>query len=211
MIETGTGANRSEVGCLTRLDEGMIEVRLHPTTPGARRVAVLAEPSALQYARLRVRMMDANQELSDKFPEPTRPHEKAESESDWEAVQRFAAYETAVAQWLDDRTAHRLDPEHAPYAQAFIEVINELAGVEITLGDVTPEAFKAPTLQALLEAWEAPLGGGASPFARTPGIHEDRSAVPPLDLPPLDSPESTPSSPPGGDLSSPSQPPSSME
>lgn len=206
MIEYVSGAARTktQVECLTRLDEGRIELRLH--SKRERRTIILPEPSAIEYARLRIQMMDADKTVNDKYPEPERPRDRIDGESDFDRAERFTDYNGVVAQWLDDRSSFRLDPDEAPYANALLAVIETLAEQTLTLGDLTPEAFKASTLQALLEVWEAPLGGPVSPPpAATPApVTED-----PGEPDELVSPESTPSSPPGGEPSPPSPPPSS--
>jgi hypothetical protein len=204
MIEIGSGINKQKIGCLTRLDEGQVELRLHPRKPGERRTIILAEPSALTYARLRIQMMDADKELTEKYPEPSVPPDEIEGESEWDRAQRIVAYNTQVSQWIDDRANYRTDPEHAPYATVLLAVIEKLGnGQTVGLDDLTPEAFKANVLQALLETWEAPLDGPVSPPA-TP-----TPAPPTADLdeqPAADSPESTRSSPPSGEPSDPSPP-----
>lgn len=204
MIEIGSGLNVQIIGCLTRLDEGQVELRLHSTRPGERRTVVLSEPSALTYARLRIRMIDADKSLNDKYPSPDAIPQHIEGETDWERFQRVAAYNAAAQQVADDRANYRTDPEQAPYANALLEVVDKLGGgTTITLDDLTPEAFKAGVLQALLEVWEAPLDGPVSPPA-TPILAPPTAA--PADPPEPASPESTPSSPRSGGPSDPSPP-----
>lgn len=227
MIEWGTGAAKVQVQCLTRLDDQQIEIRLSKRrAEGQPETVILDEPSAIEYARLRKKAMAADDVISDKYPEPPKIPDEIPGETEMERVQRRAAYNKTLNDWLEDRHNFRTDEDHAPYATVLVEAVNMLATPKlqhpVTLGDLPPESFKSQPLQGLLEVWETPLGGVVSPVeiptvaspTPIPDAPQPEPTVlndaPSNDAPTeADSPESPRSSPPGGEPSPPSPPPSS--
>lgn len=224
MIEWGTGANKTQVECLTRHDEQMMELRLSKRrSPNLPPTVMLEEPSAIEFARIRKAALAADATINDKYPRPEDPPDEIPGESEVERLTREVAFQKVMAQWLDDRHNYRTDEDHAPYANVVVQAVNMLTEFEITLGDLPPECFKSAPLQGLLEVWETPLGGAVSPV-EIPSPDSAPPMIPPTDdsvtepsvapkpdeaTPEADSPESTRSSPPGGEPSLPSPPPSS--
>lgn len=205
MIEFGTGANKARVACLTLRDEQQIELRLRKKPDQPQRTVLLWEPSAIEYARLRKAALAADEELAQAFPRPPDPVDRLPDESDVDRAMRHGAYQRAMADWLDERHNYRTDEDHAPYAKVLIEAVKTLSTESVTLDDLTAETFKAQPIQALLEVWETPLDGLVSP------VVEETPPTPTAETPSAASPESTPSSPPGGEHSPPSPLPSSTE
>ncbi len=209
---TNRDGSTTVVSMLTAHDDGSITLRLHPKGSGVRSV-VLIEPTAREYGDLRKKMREADSLVEEKFPLPAAPS-VVDPPSDLPEGERDAAlevnrlrmveYTEALGNYSRDRVDYLRDPDQGPYAQVIIEVARVLGGREITLDDLPRgESDDDHACVALLETWEAPLGGpAATPPAPT--------AAPPIDAPPAPaSPESAPSSPPGTEPASPSLPPSS--
>jgi len=213
MIEWGTAANKTQVQCLTRLDEDLqLKLRLSKRrTEGLPEFVILDEPAGLEFARLRKAALAADDEINTKYPRPDEPRDEIPGESDYERGMRMVEYQKEVSDWLDARHNYRTDPETAVYANVIVEAVNLLSEHTVSLADLTPECFKSQPLQAMLEVWEAPLGGPVSPAETPPTQPTVPVAEPPnVSVPPeADSPESTRSSDPGTEPSLPSPPPSS--
>jgi len=217
MIEWGNAANKTQVQCLTRLEDLQLKLRLSKRrTEGLPEFVVLDEPAGLEFARLRKLALAADDEINTKYPRPAEPPDEIPGESDYERGMRMVEYQKDVSDWLDHRHNYRTDPDTAVYALVIVEAVNLLTGHTISLADLAPECFKSTPLQAMLEVWEAPLGGPVSPV-ETPSTPEPEPTVPvdapsngSSDAPPeAASPESTRSSDAGTEPSPPSPPPSS--
>lgn len=200
--------NGTQVGCLTDRGDGDWELRLAPKRheDGRRepRTIVLPEPNALEYARLRTRMVTIDREMTEMFPVPEPPVIPDETD-DIEKARMAADYADAVGEYRRKRRDYQYGEDTAPYANVLIEVIESLTGTALTLADLVPEAFQPIVCSALLQGWEAPLGGQVVPGASLPGLAAQDAPVPATedpdetetDRPAPDSPEPERSSPPG--------------
>lgn len=219
MIEWGTGANKTQVDCLTRRDDLEIELQLSKRRHSRNLPAsvVLEEPTGLEFATLRKQAIAADTEVNEKFPRPDPVPDEIPGESPMERALRNAEYQREVSDWLDARHNYRTDPDTAVYANVIVEAVNTLTEHTITIGDLRPECFKVTPVMALLEVWETPLGGPVSPAetprlaepATPPTAQDDASPNANAEQPSPDSPASTRSSDPGTEPSRPSPPQSS--
>ena len=146
------------VSMLTDNRDGTVTVRLSPRD-GQERSVRLREPNALEYAELRVAMVDIDRRLEDEFPIPLAP-DVPDGISNDEAGLIVQRYADARTKYLNARNEAIKDPEKAPYAFMMIEVIGRLNGETVVLADLPRgEPFSATPCSALLEVWEAPLDG----------------------------------------------------
>jgi hypothetical protein len=208
MYTTGAGVS---VSCLTDNNDGTITLRLAPARTSdpkvkVEREIVLAEPTGREYARLRTMIVNADRGMQERFPMPDPPtiNEPDEpTEADKRAAQKaMQDYTREITKWRKDRKDYERDEEHPVYAACVIEAAKILAGQDLTLDDLTVDAFDITTCGALLELWEAPLGGPVVPPNLLADAAEALAAardVPELPTAPTepDSPESEPSSLPG--------------
>lgn len=211
-----TTSGGTPVVCLTENDDGTISVRLHPrSTAGSDGHVVLEEPTATEYATLRTQIVGLDDEINQKFP-PLADVNAVLGDLDPTSAAGLTVlteYQRTVNEWVKDRRDYLRALETAPYARQVIIIIEKLAGVTVTLDDLTAEVFNPLVCGALLEAWERPLDGRASRAAKAATPEPDPELVPaPAPAPTVDtapaSPELEPSSPPGTEPSTPSPLPS---
>jgi hypothetical protein len=196
--------NGTQVGCLTDVGDGSVRLRLHPRSRvgDANHDLTLEEPTARDYAELRHLMREADHEIEAKFARPEMP--ELPDHLDAAAQARIIGeFNVELNAWADKVKDYMRDPETAPYLRAIFETCRRLAKA-VEIDDLTAEAFLPTTCRALLEVWEAPLGGPVG-RAETPRLIETLEPAVPEASPP-DSPEPEPSSPPGTEPASPSDP-----
>jgi len=205
-----TGENGSTlVSMLTDNHDGTIDLRLHPGSSAGESVR-LREPTARQYAELRVLMRDTDQRTQEECPEPAAP-EFDESMPALQLAELVRVYENERDRWRQARRDLLLDPDKAPYAQVLMNVIEVLGDRRVTLDDLPVEAFHVATCSALLEVWETPLGGRDDPVP-TPTTPAGGGAARPVPLvlatddTEAASPAPAESSPPGTEPATPSSP-----
>lgn len=176
-----------QVGMLTSEHDGTITVKLH----GGKTVR-LAEPTAMQYARLREAMRDVDRQLDDEFPVPPVPTIPDDTPAP-DATLIVTQFQRDINARNNAREDAVRDPEKAPYARVVLRVIDELSdphAAGITLEHLPVEAFSALVCLGLLEVWETPLGGLADPAPTTEldTVPETAVATP---APPESPPEAT--------------------
>lgn len=196
-----TTPNGTIVSCLTDNEDGTITLRIHRRSKvNGGKPVLLDEPTAREYAELRTKMRDADRLLDGKFPIPTAPV-VPDGATEGETILLLMQHNAAVAECNQQRRDLIRDPELAPYAPVVIEVVRRLADLDITLDDLVPEVFNSSTCGALLDLWEAPLGGPVVPPPNPTvdvAVPEPAMAVPDVEEPPEPvSTEPEPSSPPG--------------
>lgn len=212
MLTTQSG---TKVGSLEDQGDGTVKLRLHPRSKLSESdgTLVLEEPTARQYAELRDLMRAADRELDEKLPRPDPPIVPAQL-TQADSARMLAEYTAALNKWNDERLDYMRNPggpgpgdQPGPYARAVLEACRLLAK-PVTIDDLTAEAFEWRTCRALLEVWEAPLGGRDDPGTKesTPAAE---SAPPEPSAP--DSPAPEPSLLPGTEPASPSPPETSTE
>jgi hypothetical protein len=202
-------SNETTVSMLTAEDDGTIRVRL-TRSAGNERHVTLREPNAIEYAELRMQMRAVDKMLAETCTPPEAP-DIEDGAADRAARHAVTEYAKAVAKWQDDRLDLIRDPEKPAYGVVFVEAIHRLGmdgAQDVGLEDLPPEALHVQACTALLETWEAPLGGPVVPPRPRPVLAVPDSAPQPSPLPdtPADSPEPAESSPPGTDTSTRSRP-----
>ena len=154
-----------EVQTLRNNGDGTLGLRLHSKVIGEERWLTLREPSAREYAEIRVLIRDVDDQVRDAVPIPAEPVITDDMTPE-QTGQAVVTFNEQVEAFQRDRKDMLFDPEKGPYALVICEVAKRLGGTpDLTFDDLLPEAFMVPTCSALLEVWEGPLGGPAVPDA----------------------------------------------
>jgi len=212
-------SNGQTVSCITDTNDGTVTVRLAParTEHGREeRSVTLQEPSLREYAELRTMIVEAHDAVRAAHPEPEPPGVTPDAAQTPDGQRALLDYQQAVGAWtaarnktiksLTDDDGNERTP---PYAGCVIAIVERLADQKVTVDDLVPEALFPRTCTALLEVWDAPLGGpgdlASNPLLRAlaeAGTPAQPTAAPPSADPPApDSPAPAESSPPGTESS----------
>jgi hypothetical protein len=156
------------VSCLTDNSDGTITLRLVGAVERgedgkprrATREVLLLEPTALEYAQLRTKITACDAALRQQFPAPEAPTITEDMTQD-EANRLRREFQSEFNEWARARKSWTHGLDSAPYANCVIEAVKVLSGESVTLADLPVEAFDLACCAALLETWEAPLGGPA--------------------------------------------------
>lgn len=220
-----TTAGGQTVSCVTDNNDGSISLRLlGPIVvdgDGKRRretrEVVLVEPTAREYAELRQMIVEVDKARNESWPYPPPPMMDGLDE----AAARIAAidYQRAIAEVNAVRRDYSVGADGTfPYALCVIEAAKRLGDATITVDDLPQEALEVRVCAALLEVWEAPLGGPVVPEGLKELLDGRAAALAPSSPEPqspsstaADSPDGEESSPPGTEPSTPSAPPTSTD
>ncbi len=212
-----TTSGGQTVSCITDNADGTITLRLlgpvevvdgKPTRTS--REVLLLEPTAREYAQLRERIVTVDRQVRDMFPAPEPPTVTPDT-PEAEARAAVLAYQEAAQAAMIARRDYVKGEDTSPYGACVIEVARRLGGVDITLDDLPAEALEVRTCTALLEVWEAPLGGPVVPPAMAALVEAATATADPEPEPEPestsdtapDSPATEASSPPGTEPSTP--------
>lgn len=171
-----TTSGGKPVSCLTDNLDGSIALRLlGGVVQGQReeRWVTLVEPTAREFAVLRTLIDEADKYVNAQCvaPEPPAILPEQTAEGLAETLRLRREYDRAAREWREKRgdllktlpTAE--NPKAAPYARCVIEVVKTLNGENVEFDVLPVEVFEPLACSALLEVWEAPLGGRVDPPA----------------------------------------------